>query len=85
VGLVVDQLALLDEKRAAVARPGNAAADVKQWRVAIPDIEKRTGLDFGDLVRNADTIREPGQPTVGEAQILIGSIEGILPASQTVS
>ncbi len=85
VGLVVDQLALLDEKRMAVARPGNAAADVKQWRVAIPEIEKRTGLDFGDLVRNADTIRDPDQPAVGEAQILIGSIEGILPPSQTVA
>lgn len=78
VGLVADQLALLDEKRVGLS-PGNdkAPVNVNQWRVAIKDIEKRTGLDFGDAVRGADTIAASGQPTVGEAQVLIAGFEDI--------
>ncbi len=79
VGLVVDQLALLDEKRASLGKPKDEPVDVKQWRVAIETIEKRSGLDFGDDVRAVDTIRQPGQPTVGEAQILVRRIEDLLP------
>jgi endonuclease G len=52
--------------------------NVAHWRVAIPVIEKRTGLDFGDAVRTADTIRRPDQPDVGEeAAILIKTFDDI--------
>lgn len=79
VGLVADQLSLLDEKRSNVrpAAPGDSVI-VNQWRVSIPTIEKRTGLNFGDAVRDADTIKEQDQPKVGEEQILLtafGDIE----------
>lgn len=67
VGLVVDQLALLDETRHFVGMPTDLpAVDVQHWRVPIPTIETRTGLDFGDVIRAADTISRPGQPAVGE-------------------
>jgi endonuclease G len=80
VGLVVDQLALLSESRRSLGQPRAAATvDVMQWRVAIPAIEQRTGLDFGDRVRKADTIAQPGQPSVGEAQVLIKSFDDLLP------
>jgi hypothetical protein len=29
------------------------------------DIEKITGIDFSEVVRNADTIAQTAQPTVG--------------------
>jgi endonuclease G, mitochondrial len=78
VGLVVDQLALMDEKRTAIGQAGDdKPVKVNQWRVAIPSIEKRTGLDFSKAVRDADTIATAGQPSVGEAQILLGSLEDI--------
>ncbi|HMG45330.1 MAG TPA: DNA/RNA non-specific endonuclease [Acidimicrobiales bacterium] len=66
VGMVVDQLALLDETRRFVGLPKDLpAVDVQHWRVAIPVIESRTGLDFGSAVRDADTIARPDQPAVG--------------------
>ncbi len=47
VGLIVNQLALLDEERVNLGPPKKAkSANVKQWRVAISQIEKRTGLTF---------------------------------------
>jgi endonuclease G len=78
VGIVVDQLQLLDDARTAVRPAGQAPVKVNHWRVAIPTIEGRTGLDFGDVVRGADTIRLRGQPAVGEAQILIRSLDDLL-------
>ena len=80
VGLVVDQSALLDEPRHYLGQPQElASVDVAQWRVAIPEIERRTGLDFGDAVRAADTISRPGQPQVGaEAARPLRSLADIL-------
>ena len=80
VGLVVDQLALLDEQRKPLGPPKTVShVDVSQWRVRIRSIEKRSGLDFGGAVRQADTIQKPGQPHVGEAQVLIKSFDDLLP------
>lgn len=78
VGLVVDQLTLLDEKRTAIGQAGDIVPQVNQWRVAIKTIEQRTGLDFGQAVRDADTIASAAQPAVGEAQIRITSLDDIL-------
>ena len=80
VGLVVDQLALLDEQRASLGKPTDlSSVDVAHWRVAISKIEKRTGLSFGDTVRAADTITSTAQPTVGaEAIIRVKSFEDLL-------
>jgi len=67
VGLVVDQGPLLDEARVNLGPPrAPSFVDVKQWRVPIASIEKKTGLDFGAAVRAADTIRRADQPGVGE-------------------
>jgi endonuclease G len=81
VGLVVDQLPLLSEKRRSLGKPKPAEfVNVSQWRVGIDAIEARTSLDFGPTIRNADTIRDGAQPNVGEAQVLIKSFADILPA-----
>ena len=78
VGLVVDQLALLSERRGS-GQPQTAAPNMAHWRVAIPLIEQRTGLDFGSAIRDADTISSPGQPPVGaEAARPIRSFADIL-------
>ena len=80
VGLVVDQLDLLKEERKSLGAPRpSASVNVNQWRVSIASIEQRTGLDFGATVKNADTFSEPGQPRVGEAQLLITRLEQLLP------
>jgi endonuclease G len=80
VGLVVDQLALMSEQRKNLGQPrAPASVAVTQWRVGIASIEKRTGLSFGDKVRDADTISANGQPVVGEAVIPIKSMEDLLP------
>jgi endonuclease G len=72
VGLVVDQLKLLSMPRHGMTPPADLpSVDVNHWRVAIADIEKKTELDFGQAVRDADTIAQPGQPSVGEALRLI--------------
>ena len=66
VGLIVDQLPLLWETRVNLGPPHNVAfVDVSQWRVAITQIENRTKLDFGDVIRDADTISGGQQPLVG--------------------
>jgi endonuclease G, mitochondrial len=66
VGLVVDQLPLLSEQRKNLGQPKDGPpVDVSQWRVAISQIEKRTGLNFGDDIRDADTITSGAQPAVG--------------------
>ena len=80
VGLVVDQLALLGEQRRALGQPHDLpSVDVSHWRVAIQQIEKRTGLDFGAAIRGADTIAAGDQPDVGgEAARLIRSFADIL-------
>ena len=79
VGLVVDQLALLDETRVGLRRPEDLpAVDVQQWRVPLALIEKRTGLSFGDAIRRADTITQDGQPVVGaEAALRLTRLEDI--------
>jgi endonuclease G len=66
VGLIVDQLSLLSEKRKYTAQPTvGSFVDVTHWRVAISQIEKRTGLEFGEKILDADTISAGGQPVVG--------------------
>jgi endonuclease G len=83
VGLVVDQSALLDEQRGGgLGKPRDLpSVNVSQWRVSIPSIEARTGLDFGEAVRGADTIEQKDQPNVGEAlrAVLITTEDGLLP------
>ena len=80
VGLVVDQLQLLAEKRVGLGQPHDVpSVNVSHWRVAIKQIEKRTGLSFGDAVLGADTIKAVAQPVVGEEAIIrIASFEDIL-------
>ncbi|MFH1011861.1 MAG: DNA/RNA non-specific endonuclease [bacterium] len=80
VGLIVDQSQLMSETRKALGGPKEVASvDVHQWRVAVSQIEKRTGLDFGQAIRKADTITSSAQPTVGEeAGILLHSFEDLL-------
>jgi endonuclease G, mitochondrial len=80
VGLVVDQLELLSEQRKGGIKPKPAAfVNVNQWRLGIKAIETRTSLNFGDVVRDADTIKEEKQPTVGEAIVIIKSMDDLLP------
>jgi endonuclease G len=67
VGLVVDQLPLLDQKRSFVQVGTKKQVQVAQWRVAIADIAKRTGLVFPETVLDADTIGATAAPVVGEA------------------
>ena len=72
VGMVVDQLALLSEERKSFGAPKPASSvNVSHWRVPISLIETRTGLDFGKIVRKADTIAKTGQPTVGEEALVL--------------
>lgn len=67
VGLVADQRQLLNEQRKGGLKPPPLTfVNVSQWRVAIAEIEKRTGLDFGDTIRAADTFELKDQPVVGE-------------------
>lgn len=78
VGLVADQSKLLSEPRRSLGTPqALASVDVNQWRVPIEKIEAQSGLDFGALVRGADTIASPGQPRVGEGLVLVRSFESI--------
>jgi endonuclease G len=78
VGLVVDQLPLLDETRVNLGKPRDAPVNVAQWRVPITSIGQRTGLKFPKPVRDADTIGTGPTPVVGEAQILIKSFDDLL-------
>jgi endonuclease G len=80
VGLVVDQLPLLSETRVNLGQPKDLThVNVGQWRVAIKQIEKRTGLSFGDDVLGADTIGSVAQPGVGEeAAVPLTSLQDIL-------
>ena len=80
VGLIVDQLSLLSEARKSLGPPRDLpSVNVSQWRVSIPQIEKRSGLDFGKTIRDADTINASGQPRVGEeAATPIRSLQDIL-------
>lgn len=81
VGLVVDQGPLLSESRKSLGQPKElASVNVTQWRVAIPTIESRTGLSFGDDITRADTIKDKDQPVVGEAIIAVTSKQDLLPA-----
>ncbi len=78
VGLLADQSALLSESRHSLGAPHELpAVDVNHWRVAIPDLERMTGLDFGTEVRAADTIADGKQPQVGEARLRITAFEQI--------
>jgi endonuclease G len=56
---------------------------VKQWRVSLKEIEERTSLDFGNTVRDADTIKEEQQPVVGEAKVIVKSFDDLLPRAAT--
>lgn len=80
VGLIVDQLSLLGETRVNLGQPHDVPfVDVSHWRVSIPQIEQRTRLDFGEAVRNADTINSGSQPVVGgEAARPIRSFDDLL-------
>jgi endonuclease G, mitochondrial len=78
VGLVVDQLALLSEERKSLGTPQpSSSVNVSHWRVPIVQIEKRTGLDFGKLVRKADTIARADQPAVGEEALALIPIQAL--------
>jgi endonuclease G len=78
VGLVVDQSKLLSEPRHGIGAPQDLkTVDVNHWRESIASIEKKTLLDFGPVVRDADTISHPDQPAVGEARQLITRLEDI--------
>jgi endonuclease G len=50
---------------------------VQHFRVAIANIEGRTGLKFSDEIRQADTIAQAGQPNVGEAAVLVRDFSDI--------
>lgn len=78
VGLLADQSALLSESRHSLGAPHDLpSVDVNHWRVAIPELERMTGLDFGAKVRAADTIAQGKQPQVGEARMRITGFEQI--------
>ena len=81
IGLVVDQLALLNEERRSLGQPQDASFfDVSTWRVPVADIGTRTGLKFDADVVAADTIGLAGQPQPGaEAarRVLIRSLQDI--------
>ncbi len=78
VGLLADQSALLSESRHSLGTPRDLpSVDVNHWRVAIPELERMTGLDFGSRVRAADTIADGKQPQVGEARQRITAFEQI--------
>ena len=78
VGMVVDQLALLSEERKSLGTPQpSSSVNVSHWRVPIVQIEKRTGLDFGKLVRKADTIARADQPAVGEEALGLIPIQAL--------
>ncbi|ADG18314.1 DNA/RNA non-specific endonuclease [Paraburkholderia atlantica] len=78
VGLVADQLNLLSEARRSLGAPHDLpVVNVNHWRVPITAIEKKTGLEFGALIRNADTIDQADQPDVGEAKVLIRDFSAI--------
>lgn len=78
MGLVADQLNLLSEARHSLGGPHDLPlVDVNHWRVPVIAIEAKTDLDFGSLVRNADTIDHAGQPDVGEAKVLIKEFSDI--------
>lgn len=84
VGLIVDQSALLDESRVKFGPPHDVArVNIQQFRVAVNEIERDTGLDFGNDIRDADTFELKAQPQVGEAQaaILLRSQTDVLPAA----
>lgn len=72
VGLMVDQSKLLNEERKSLGEPRTVdQVNVSQWRVSIANIEKLTGLDFGEEVRGADTIKLGDQPNVGGPEALV--------------
>jgi endonuclease G, mitochondrial len=78
VGMVIDQLALLSEERKSLGTPQpSSSVNVSHWRVAIGQIEKRTGLDFGKLIRKADTIASTDQPVVGEEALSLIPIKSL--------
>jgi endonuclease G, mitochondrial len=80
VGLIVDQGPLLSESRKNLGQPKSLpSVNVSQWRVPIASIEKRSGLSFGKAINDADTIKQSGQPVVGEALILVKSFDDLLP------
>jgi endonuclease G len=67
VGLIADQRNLLNLKRRGNAAPQDLPGiDVQQFRVAITEIQERTGLRFPSEVRDGDTIDQSNQPQVGE-------------------
>lgn len=72
VGMIVDQLTLLDEARKSLGAPKDLpAVNIQHWRVSVDTIEKRTGLTFPQAVRDADTFGQGTQPHVGEAAVPI--------------
>jgi endonuclease G, mitochondrial len=78
VGMVVDQLASLSEERKSLGTPqASSSVNVSHWRVAVTQIEKRTGLDFGKAIRKADTIASTDQPVVGEEALTLVPIQAL--------
>jgi endonuclease G len=78
IGMVVDQLTLLDEARKSLGAPKDLpVVNVQHWRVSVETIERRTGLSFPQAVRDADTFGQGAQPRVGEAAVPIGAFTDI--------
>jgi endonuclease G, mitochondrial len=81
VGLVVDQSSLLTEERKGLRLKPSSSINVNEWRISIREIEKLTGLSFGDAILSADTISQANQPHVGaeaETKKMINSWEELL-------
>jgi endonuclease G len=79
VGLLVDQVALLDEPRRFLGTPRDLpAVEVGQWRTAIARIGDLSGLVFDPAILAADTIQRAGQPQVGaEAAVPLRSFDDL--------
>jgi endonuclease G len=77
VGLVVDQLELLDIRRGEQSPARAQNAQVNQWRVPIATIAAQTGLLFAPEIAAADTIGTSAQPQVGEARTRLTGFEDI--------
>jgi endonuclease G, mitochondrial len=66
VALIADQSKLMTETRRFVGTPTDLpGVDVSHWRVSVETIERKTSLDFGEVVRSADTIAQSDQPAPG--------------------
>jgi endonuclease G len=78
--LLIDQSPLIDFLPEMMELPAAEATrvafeKVKRYHCSVAEIERRTGLDFGNAVRKADTFR--GKPNAGDARLVenVGDVE----------